>query len=282
MSTTTITRTFALGGVPTNPASVVLCDPAGTYGVKRADTDAVVVAHDTAMTNASPGVYTHTFTDPAAGLTYVYWVKVVIQGLTRYRQYQHVATGDLVSIQAMLDPLVIPFVPAPLPMAHVQELNTFVEFCGATEVWEHTYETVTVADQAPYPLVLPANTTLWQAKDVLVNGTYRPVLEDVEPGDESITLKYPYSASGETLKIKVVVFPKPGCTMAPQWLMDRFGPGIADGVIGALKAMAQKPWTDMDGAAQHLAGYASAIASARVEVLEHRQGSARLTIPKFV
>jgi len=80
MSTTTIQFNFAVGAIPTNCTSVVLSDPTGTFGVRRTDTLAVVVADGTAMTNAAVGEYTYSFTDPASGLTYNYWLNLFTRG----------------------------------------------------------------------------------------------------------------------------------------------------------------------------------------------------------
>ena len=82
MSTTTIQFTFTVDGSPTNATSVVLRDPTNSYGVKRTDTNAAVVPTGTAMTPTGTGAYAHTFTDPAPGLTYNYWVEVVYDGAT--------------------------------------------------------------------------------------------------------------------------------------------------------------------------------------------------------
>lgn len=78
----TIRETFTIDGALTNVTSVVLSDPTATFGVKRNDTDGVVVADGTALTNSSTGVYEHTFDQPAAGLTYTYWVEWVYGGET--------------------------------------------------------------------------------------------------------------------------------------------------------------------------------------------------------
>jgi len=51
MSITLLKYDFKVNGILIDPTSVVLSDPGGTYGVKRDDTDAVVVADGTAMTN---------------------------------------------------------------------------------------------------------------------------------------------------------------------------------------------------------------------------------------
>jgi hypothetical protein len=86
VSTTQITFTFRVNGTLTNVTSVVLADPTATYGVRRTDTSATVVAANTALTNQSTGVYTYSFTDPAGGLTYNYHLKWVYNGVTYYQE----------------------------------------------------------------------------------------------------------------------------------------------------------------------------------------------------
>ncbi len=78
----TIGKTFEVDGVLTDMTSVVLSDITGTFGVKRNDTNAVVVADGTAMTNTAVGVYQHTFADPAFGLIYTYAFEIVYAGET--------------------------------------------------------------------------------------------------------------------------------------------------------------------------------------------------------
>jgi hypothetical protein len=58
-----------------------LSDPTGTYGVKRNDTDAVVVADDTDMTRISTGVYQYSFSD-TEGIAYTGYVEIVYGGAT--------------------------------------------------------------------------------------------------------------------------------------------------------------------------------------------------------
>jgi len=78
----TIRRTWEVEGVLTDPTSVKLSDATATYGVKRNDTNAVVVADNTSMTNVSTGVYEYTFTEPANGLTYTAQIEIVYLGQT--------------------------------------------------------------------------------------------------------------------------------------------------------------------------------------------------------
>jgi len=91
----TIQEKFTIDGSLTDVTSVLLSDPTATYGVKRNDTGAVVVADGTAMTKVSTGVYRHTFAEPAVGLTYTYWVEWVYGGET-YRD-EHSITGTSAS-----------------------------------------------------------------------------------------------------------------------------------------------------------------------------------------
>ena len=54
---TTLTKFFRIDGVLTDMTSVKLSSSDGTYGVKRNDTDAVVVADGVEMTRVSVGRY---------------------------------------------------------------------------------------------------------------------------------------------------------------------------------------------------------------------------------
>jgi hypothetical protein len=81
MSTLTIRKTWQVNGVLTNPDSIVLRDPTGTYGIQRNDTGAVIVAAGTAMTPLATGVYEYTLAVDG-GTTYTAWVEVVYGGET--------------------------------------------------------------------------------------------------------------------------------------------------------------------------------------------------------
>lgn len=87
MSQVTITKTFTdSNGDPYDPTSVVLESPNATWGVRRNDTNATVVAASVAMDNPSVGTYTYTFDEEAGadGVGYTYWVKYVVSGHTDY------------------------------------------------------------------------------------------------------------------------------------------------------------------------------------------------------
>ncbi|MHA1868135.1 MAG: hypothetical protein ACTSXD_08715 [Candidatus Heimdallarchaeaceae archaeon] len=64
--------------------SVELEDSEDAYGVKRNDTDDVVVASGTAMVEDSTGMYSYEFQEPEFNLTYSYAIKVVHDSVTYY------------------------------------------------------------------------------------------------------------------------------------------------------------------------------------------------------
>lgn len=92
MSDTTIDFTWRVDGELTDVTSVVLSDEGATYGVKRSDTDEVVVAAGTALEKIATGTYRYSFADPAANLDYEYWLEVVYNGAT-YRHDRNISAG---------------------------------------------------------------------------------------------------------------------------------------------------------------------------------------------
>lgn len=81
-------------GVLADVTSVVLSDPTGTYGIKRNDTGATVVAAGTAFTKTATGTYEYEFTEPEAGIRYGYYVKWVYGGATYYQEVIYTATTE--------------------------------------------------------------------------------------------------------------------------------------------------------------------------------------------
>ena len=89
---------MTIDGTLTNATSVVMSDPTNTYGLKRTDTDAILVANNTALTNVSPGVYQYNLTDPESGLSYDYWIEVVYSGQTYHFNLQGQGTDVAESV----------------------------------------------------------------------------------------------------------------------------------------------------------------------------------------
>lgn len=82
-----ITFRNVIEGVLTDVTSVVVKDPTSTFGVRRTDTNAIVVASNTAFQHVSTGLYQLVFNEPAANLSYEYWIEYVYLGrTTSFRQ----------------------------------------------------------------------------------------------------------------------------------------------------------------------------------------------------
>lgn len=89
----TIHQTFQVGGVLTDVTTAKLSDPTGTYGIKRNDTDAVVVADGTAMTKTATGTYEYVF-DATAAIAYTAYIEFVYDGDTFYIEFDVPAVAD--------------------------------------------------------------------------------------------------------------------------------------------------------------------------------------------
>lgn len=93
MSQSIISFRYEVSGVLTDVDAVVVEDPGNTYGVKRTDTNAVVVAAGVALQKISTGLYRLTFTDPAPNLTYNYWLKWTADGEDQSAEFTMQATA---------------------------------------------------------------------------------------------------------------------------------------------------------------------------------------------
>jgi hypothetical protein len=78
----TIKIIWKVEGVPTDADSVKLSAPDGSFGVRRVDTEAIVVADGTDMTRLSAGTYTHDLGEIA--VSHEYYVEVSYLGNTTY------------------------------------------------------------------------------------------------------------------------------------------------------------------------------------------------------
>jgi hypothetical protein len=80
-------------GVPADVASVVLADPADppTYGIRRTDTEAVVVAADTPMVRVAEGTYEYLFIEPMDGVPYTAWVNWTRGSESHHREIVYTA-----------------------------------------------------------------------------------------------------------------------------------------------------------------------------------------------
>ncbi len=156
MSQTQITTNFKIDGVLTAATTAVLSDIAGAFGVKRNDTDAVVVADGVAMNALATGVYEYTFEDPADDLTYTYAFEFTYGTPSETYRLEGVVSGgsdtpNLYDLDADVEPYVVGQLPSPVLRQMLRKVAA--DFCMTTEIWEQELSPmVTVAHQAAYSL----------------------------------------------------------------------------------------------------------------------------------
>lgn len=93
----TISFVAKINGNLVDVDSIEFADQTGSFGVRRVDTGAVIVAEGTALTRASIGTYTYSFAEPEANLQYQYSIKLVYLGVTYYYN-RFVTSGSISSL----------------------------------------------------------------------------------------------------------------------------------------------------------------------------------------
>jgi hypothetical protein len=100
-----ITQQFKVGGVLTNVTSAKLSDPTGTFGIKRNDTGATVVADGTNMTQTLTGTYQYTLA-AELNVSYTAYIEFVYDGDTIYIEFDLPAVSDDYGMVASFSTLV--------------------------------------------------------------------------------------------------------------------------------------------------------------------------------
>lgn len=93
----TIDYTLTRNGSPYDATSVTLesrPDISPAYGLKRVDTGGILVPTGGAFTHVGTGLYQYPLIEPGPGLVYDYWLKVVVDGQTFYKNKQKAGSAD--------------------------------------------------------------------------------------------------------------------------------------------------------------------------------------------
>jgi len=281
MSTSVIVARFKPSGILTDATTVTLSDRTGTYGVKRSDNDALVVADDTAMTHESTGVYSHTFTDPADGLTYEYVVEFVWGGETYWISgTKEGGTDGSENLYDLIDQIQPHVGDAPEYFVKQMLRSVARDFCRKTHVWVEQLTTIpSVASQEDYTLTSSYDAKILRVLEVKLETVDHNFSMDEEG---TLTMDPATGSTGDDIDVKVVLLPDEDCSGFHAWLIDRWGDAIAAGTIFWLKAMPNQAWTDYEGAGFWQEQYKAGVAWAKGEEMTQRhRGENVVVIPEY-
>lgn len=282
MSQTTIVARLRIDGILIDADAAKLSDRTGTYGVRRTDTLAVVVADGTDMESLGDGRYSYGFEDPADGLTYDYAVEFTYGGEIHRRSGTVEGGTDGSENLYELGYLVLPWVGA-VPEEFLNQALRLAarEFCKKTEIWVEDLEVIaSVESQEDYMLE--------SAYDATIQRVLRCQVDEIDwpcavSEDGTLTLDPAPSQADLDIEVKVALLPGRDCSSFHAWFIDRWGDAVAAGAILRLKLMKDRSWTDYDGVGYWKDRYDEAAALARSEKLEQRHGAgAQVELEEFV
>lgn len=275
MSTTVIRKEYRVNNILTDPTSAKLSDKTDTYGVRRADTLAVVVADDTTMTKVSTGIYEYAFTDPAPDLTYEYVFEVVYLGSTSY--YQGTIAGGATGTENLysLLPLLAPYLedcPEPIQKAALRDM--FRDMTRKTGVWIEDLATIsTVEDQAEYALNSSFDAEILRVLEVKLDGSdsAESINSYTISEDTNLVFDLAPTVAGEDIDVKVALYADSSCDSVPAWVLTRYSQSIVDGALYKLKSMSTKPWASASEAQFYMNQYLTSLGMNKVDKTKDRQ-----------
>lgn len=97
MSEKAIIIRFRLDGALHDATSVKLSDPTGEFGMRRKDTQAVVVADGVDLNHDGVGIYSKTVTGLTGGAPYEYWIEWAYGGSIQRREFEFIAVPESVA-----------------------------------------------------------------------------------------------------------------------------------------------------------------------------------------
>ncbi len=285
MGQSTIVREIWIDNVLTDPTTVLASSSDGTYGVRLASDETVVVADGTAWTQLSTGVYSLSFTDSGAGDTYEYVMEIVYDGKTHHIDGTIVGSTDgsdnLYALMSRIQPYVHGGCPEPVIKQCLRAAA--VKFFKRSGIWEEDLDAiVSVADQDEYTLSTSYAATIRRVRWVTVDDIETGI-KKVSSDGGTLTLLSPPFESDLDIVVSVTFFPKATCAEYPSSLLDKYDGGIIDGCIMELKLQADKPWYDANGAVARMEGFNAAVAEAKAERSDNRgPRNQMMSIPDFV
>lgn len=241
-STTTIRFRFKVGGVLTDADSVLLADQDDVYGVKRADTNAVVVAAGEEMDRVSLGVYSYTFDDPASGLDYTYFVRAV-RGARTISVQKSIRGGRGGNLYDLI-PRIVPWVAGcPIPVIKQALRGSARDFFKETGLWREDLAIDSVEDEQDYDLSAAHNhnADIKRVREVKLEESR--VRYAVNHLTDVLRLEAAPNADDLAIVASVTLQPWENNDTYPARILSTHDEGIVQGALMSLYAMPGKPWT---------------------------------------
>ena len=145
--------------------------------------------------------------------------------------------------------------------------NVLNEFFQETDCWREDISFATVANVTSYDIESEDNATLNRLM-AIVNSAGIPVYGSMsEPG--TVDLRYaPTTVDTLTATVALTVtdpVPRDGFPVCPDWVVNKYGNELTDGVIGRLMTQPAKPYTNATLAVYHLKRFRAGIVKAYSE-----------------
>lgn len=266
-------------GILVDPDTIVFSDPTGTYGIKRNDTDAVVVADGVALTRVSLGNYEYTFTDPAAALIYDYSIAwtYLSETVTVSASFAGPASfgDDLYTLMPRLQVL-IPSVSE--VMLKLQLRESARDFCNRTWAFREKITMPTVVAQTSYTLVPGYTADMVQIVGLIIDTSQS--VRYTSTGLNNITLA---DAPAKVVNFiaECILRPRASNTLFPTDFLALYDQAIIVGCLHRLQAMAGKPWSSPEDAELNRRMFVRLCGDAKKDNMLRRTGSEKsVPIPK--
>jgi hypothetical protein len=162
----------------------------------------------------------------------------------------------------------------------VELLSAFGEFCQRSRCWREELSVTVEADDdiSRVPLAWTSGDGI--ASEILsltvdgsdVLGRWRALVglrRDDAAGQVLSMRRPPVEGRAWVLGMEAVLVPRDDAAHGPDWIVDTYGRGIAQGALAQLKRHAKKSYTDRDGAAACERRFVRAIAEAAMDGQNH-------------
>ena len=154
------------------------------------------------------------------------------------------------------------------------------QFCQDSLIWEHLMGSKVIGDntlqEEPYTIVLPE--TGDDPDFTIPANSYINSISKIQLDDEEVDIdNYGYDIvnqtlsirprtvdNQQTLKIYAVLEPTKGTNIIPDFLLERWGEGIADYAIWEMMSMSGREWSDRSMASTYKMKYESRVSEAKV------------------